>query len=694
MCSFKEGGFQTFTEKSMLGFSVSVVQQKQCFSQQRTDINKWCSISHTFSRDNFLQVLTRRDQLKLKETLKKENEEKDAAKKKEKTKKGGVDNAEGGEDGKGAKRKGNEKSEAGEKKPKKREPKSKAKGKAKAKAKGRVLEKDEKSDGESEGMVTPKKRLFHDSDEENEEHKVIEDKTASELENPSRSQASMTAQPSETPKKRAKAKAQPKQKAKAKAKAKSRWVWRAVQTPKFHRHRSRKNRNAGRKPQRTTSVKVLRKCLTGGCRTSSRLTWSTSVAWPLSTWRLTSRPTCPTRTTMGARLPTGLGQPQVLVCLCIWTWRTLLSPRHILDTSASSSRRTGQRTCALHTLLLISWCLALRDLWVVSCGYTAWPKIVLPKGLPIKGKRSKKIDNTQRIEYALESWIRYSLIRHLASQNELSPTIASSEITSPPDLCYIVLIRILLGSPELSKAECGEWFVHHGILKLLLIISQTVFSSYGLTQLESGGVDGWPWPCRSDPEPEGPYFKGWSADGSHQVQCWASSWKVCWVSRTGIIYQSAIHTQENFSICNQSPINLLSSTPWKCSTLQMTFFFGCSHWVCVGFGLPCCNQDSKHQITNVFRLYALASALWGLQAGVLQVANKTKILNWFDITPILSNKVFYRGCSLKKLYRCECQPFCNLEVVTLYTVCFFRKIFEVTCTLLSCSWILVFPISR
>ena len=218
-------------KKSILGFSV--VQQKQYFSQQRIDINKWCNISHTLSHGKSLQVLTRRDQLKLKETLKEDKDNK----KNNKTKgDGNGQKDQGGEGGKGVKGKGgkrkrDEEGGADEVKSDKPEPKAKGKAKAKgkskakAKAKGKVLEKNEKSDDESEEMATPKRRLFHhDSADESEEQPEREAKSTSEVEK-NQSQGSKPAEPVEVaaavPKKRAKAKAQPKEKAKAKAKAKS-----------------------------------------------------------------------------------------------------------------------------------------------------------------------------------------------------------------------------------------------------------------------------------------------------------------------------------------------------------------------------------------------------------------------------------------------------------------------------------------
>ena len=200
---------------------------KATFQTQHIDTNKWCNITYTVTHGRFRQVLTRRDQIKLKETMNKEKDEKKKAKSKGETGSDGDGTAEGSQV---AKRKRETKKD-GEKKV---EPKSKAKSKAKAASKAaskanpkakskKVLKEDEKSDGESEEMVTPKRRLFQeDSSEENEERepfltKLPDPKTGLEQqEAPSESEEAAA-----VPKKRAKAKAQPKQKAKAKAKAKS-----------------------------------------------------------------------------------------------------------------------------------------------------------------------------------------------------------------------------------------------------------------------------------------------------------------------------------------------------------------------------------------------------------------------------------------------------------------------------------------
>ena len=193
---------------------------KATFQTQHIDTNKWCNITYTVTHGRFRQVLTRRDQIKLKETMNKEKEEKKKAKSKGETGGDGDGTAEGSQV---AKRKRETKSKGDEKKPKV-EPKSKAKGKAKAASKAKakpkatskkVLREDEKSDGESEEMVTPKRRLFQeDSGEENEEE--TDPKNGLEQQEiPSGSEMAAA-----VPKKRAKAKAQPKQKAKAKAKSK------------------------------------------------------------------------------------------------------------------------------------------------------------------------------------------------------------------------------------------------------------------------------------------------------------------------------------------------------------------------------------------------------------------------------------------------------------------------------------------
>lgn len=101
-----------------------------------------------------LQVLTRRDQLKLKETIKEDKVDKKAA--------NGKDGNEKTADGKGEDQK---------EKPKKRQPKQKAKAKGKAKATamatgsgGDGAEKDERGPSEEVEFATPKKRLFADDE--------------------------------------------------------------------------------------------------------------------------------------------------------------------------------------------------------------------------------------------------------------------------------------------------------------------------------------------------------------------------------------------------------------------------------------------------------------------------------------------------------------------------------------------------